>query len=152
MTQSSPHRALDVQWTSAQRRPKRSGDFEPVIPESATKRSTGPFACMLGKSLACSHYTKELWQICSGTIRNLRIWRPPCYSFTPQIYIIKTASPISGKRYQSTVWKPGYCYVSTWNLPVINMICFSDTGMTNPRSWQNQNRFSSSLCCLQVIV
>ena len=34
MTQSSPHRALDVQWTSAQRRPKRSGDFEPVIPES----------------------------------------------------------------------------------------------------------------------
>ena len=34
MTQSSPHRALDVQWTSAQRRPKRSGDFEPAIPES----------------------------------------------------------------------------------------------------------------------
>ena len=104
------------------------------------------------QSLACSHYTKELWQICSGTIRNLRIWRPPCYSFTPQIYITKTAFPISGKRYQSTVWKPGYCYVSTWNLPVIDMICFFDTGMTNPRSWQNQKRFSSCLCCLQIIV
>ena len=32
------------------------------------------------------------------------------------------------------------------------MICFADTGMTKQRSWQNQNRSSSFLNCLQTIV
>ena len=31
------------------------------------------------------------------------------------------------------------------------MICFADTGMTKQRSWQNQNRSSSFLNCLQTI-
>ena len=128
------------------------GESNPQSAEPAIRRSTGPFACMLGKSLACSHYTKELWQICSGTIRNLRIWRPLCYSFTPQIYIKKRFPVLSGKRHQFAVWKSGYCYVSKENPSDNDNIRFSDMGMINSRSWQNQKRFSSFLCCLQIIV
>ena len=55
----------------------------------------------------------------------------------------------SGTRLQ--IFRSGWCYSSLRIPSVTGMICFADTGMTKQRSWQNQNRSSSFLNCLQTI-
>ena len=49
------------------------------------------------------------------------------------------------------IFRSGWCYSSLRIPSVTGMICFADTGMTRQRSWQNQNRSSSFLNCLQTI-
>ena len=49
------------------------------------------------------------------------------------------------------IFRSGWCYSSLRIPSVTGMVCFADTGMTKQRFWQNQNRFSSFLNCLQTI-
>jgi hypothetical protein len=63
----------------------------------------------------------------------------------------KTASPVRKAVPVYRYLDPVGDYSSLRISSVTGMICFADTGMTKQRSWQNQNRSSFFLNCLQTI-
>ena len=139
MTQSSPHRALNVRGTFVKRRPEWNGDFEPAISESESdmfplhqRAITDPF----GYDPKSEVLETSMLSVCTTDLKNVnKKYRLPGQE--------------SGTSLQ--IFRSGWCYSSLRIPSVTGMICFADTGMTKQRSWQNQNRSSSFLNCLQTI-